>query len=149
MVYRRGCKSEANATAREIRAELGLEDLDRLDPVELAEHLLAPVQTLSDLAARVGEAAAYLFAEEPTSFSAVTVFHCAHRLVVHNDSHHAYRAEQQHRAGYSCGIRSPEARRPEATSVTGGSHEDLFAAEGLDIRLARNVGALPAPSAQA
>lgn len=91
MAYRRGFKSEANATAREIRAELGLGDLDRLDPLELAEHLLVPVQTLSDLAARAGEAAAYLLAEEPSSFSAVTVFHGAHRLIVHNDAHHPYR----------------------------------------------------------
>ena len=43
MGYRRGFKSEANATAREIRAELGLKDLDRLDPWALAAHLRVPM----------------------------------------------------------------------------------------------------------
>ena len=45
----------------------------------------------SDLVPRAGEAAAYLLADEPSSFSAVTVFHGAHRLIVHNDAHHLYR----------------------------------------------------------
>ena len=48
MAYRRGFKSEANATAREIRAELGLKDLDKLDPWALAAYLLVPVESLSD-----------------------------------------------------------------------------------------------------
>ena len=47
MGYRRGFKSEANATAREIRAELGLKDLDVLDPRALAGHLLIPITPLS------------------------------------------------------------------------------------------------------
>jgi Zn-dependent peptidase ImmA (M78 family) len=91
VTYRRGFKSEANATAREIRAELGLGDLDRLHPLELAEYLAVPVQTLTDLSGRAGEATAYLRAEEPSSFSAVTVFHGSRRLIVHNDAHHPYR----------------------------------------------------------
>ena len=91
MAYRRGFKSEANATAHEIRDELGLGDLDRLDPIELAAHLLVPIQTLTELAARSEEATAYLLAEEPSSFSAVTVFHGSRRLIVHNDAHHPYR----------------------------------------------------------
>jgi hypothetical protein len=50
MGYRRGFKSEANATAREIRAELGLRDLDKLDPWALAARLLVRVESLSDYA---------------------------------------------------------------------------------------------------
>ena len=48
MGYRRGFKSEANATARETRAGLGLKDLDRLDPWALAADLRVPITPLSD-----------------------------------------------------------------------------------------------------
>lgn len=87
MSYRRGFKSEANSTAREIRAELDLGALDCLDPRALAEHLSVPVHNLSVLSPKAPEAVSYLLGEEPSSFSAVTVFHGHRRLIVHNDAH--------------------------------------------------------------
>ncbi len=86
MAYRRGFKTEANGTALEVRAELGLRALDPLDPFALARHLEIPIIDLSDFA-RTSAGARYLLAVEPESFSAVTVFAGTKRTVVHNDGH--------------------------------------------------------------
>jgi hypothetical protein len=87
MGYRRGFKSEANATAREIRAELGLRDLDKLDPWALAAHLLVPVEPLSDYARDAPLAVHHFTAVDSGAFSACTVFDGARRKIVHNDAH--------------------------------------------------------------
>ena len=87
MGYRRGFKSEANATAREIRAELGLKDLDKLDPWALATHLLVPVEPLSDYARDAPLAVHHFTAVDSGAFSACTVFDGARRKIVHNDAH--------------------------------------------------------------
>lgn len=86
MAMRRGFKTEANALAAEIRQELGLRALDRLDPLVLAEHLAIPVIALSNLLAEA-PAVTYLLDVEPRSFSAVTIFDGLRRLIVHNDRH--------------------------------------------------------------
>lgn len=86
MAYRRGFKTEANGIAEEIRAELGLDDLSRLDPRLLAEHLSIPVLELSEMARDHG-ILDHLLNVEPEAFSAVTVFSGASRTVVHNDGH--------------------------------------------------------------
>jgi Zn-dependent peptidase ImmA (M78 family) len=87
MGYRRGFKSDANSTAREIREELGLKSTDALDPWRLAEHLAVPVIPLSALSNDVPDAARYLLDIEPEVFSAVTVFYGSRRIIVHNDAH--------------------------------------------------------------
>lgn len=87
MGYRRGFKSEANATAREIRAELRLKDLDKLDPWALAAHLLVPVEPLSDYARDAPLAVHHFTAVDSGAFSACTVFDGARRKIVHNDAH--------------------------------------------------------------
>jgi hypothetical protein len=51
VAYRRGFKSEAEQIAGEVRCELGLGSLDRLDPRLLAEHLDIPVVSLTEMAA--------------------------------------------------------------------------------------------------
>jgi len=86
MPYRRGFKSEAADLATEVRAELGLGSLDRLDPRFLADHLAIPIIDLSDL---VDEAPAvsHLLNSEREVFSAATVLAGHRRSVVHNDSH--------------------------------------------------------------
>src|SRR6266545_511887 len=84
MAYRRGFKTEANGTALEVRAELGLRALDPLDPFALARHLEIPIIDLSDFA-RTSAGARYLLTVEPESFSAVTVFAGTKRTIVHND----------------------------------------------------------------
>jgi hypothetical protein len=87
VTYRRGFKSEANATAREIRAELGLRDLDRLDPWRLAAHLEVPVVPLSDFADDAPFATRYFAQVDTGAFSAGTVFAGTRRTIVHNDAH--------------------------------------------------------------
>ena len=83
---RRGFKTEAEALAKEIRAELGLAKLDRLDPHQLARHLEIPVVGLSDLPEDL-PGAQYFLSVEREAFSAVTVFRRRRRVIVHNDSH--------------------------------------------------------------
>jgi hypothetical protein len=86
MGYRRGFKTEAESIAGEVRKELGLQTLDRLDPLLLAAHLDIPVLTLSELRG-VSPGAAHLLDVEPQAFSAVTVFSGRRRTIVHNDAH--------------------------------------------------------------
>ena len=86
MTLRRGFKSEAAALATELRAELGLDPFDRLDPLALAEHLAVPVMPLSDLNATCTDAQHFITVE-PEAFSAVTVFRGRCRTILHNDSH--------------------------------------------------------------
>ena len=87
MGLRRGFKTEANAIAVEVRAELGLGAIDALDPWRLAEHLEIPVVTLSSLEQETPAAVAHLRRVEPEVFSAVTVFCGTKRAIVHNDHH--------------------------------------------------------------
>ena len=86
MSLRWGFKSEATALAREVRAELGLSPLDRLDPRRLAQHLEIPVVGLSELAANLAGAQHFLD-KDRGAFSAMTVFDGHRRMIVHNDSH--------------------------------------------------------------
>ena len=86
MVLRKGFKAEAARLAAEVRRELGLDSLDRLDPRHLARHLEIPIMALSDLSGASADAA-YLLYEESAAFSAVTVFRGHRRFIVHNDSH--------------------------------------------------------------
>ena len=87
MGYRRGFKSEANAIAREVRGELGLQMLDALDPWRLAGLLAVPVVPLSALRDIAPRPIGYLMDIEPAAFSAVTVFRGRRRAVVYNDAH--------------------------------------------------------------
>lgn len=86
MALRRGFKSEASALALEVRAELGLGHLDRLDPRQLAQHLDIPILGLSELAATL-HGAQYFLSEDRSAFSAGTVFDGHRRMIVHNDCH--------------------------------------------------------------
>ena len=86
MMLRRGFKSEAAALAHEVRAELGLGPLDRLDPRQLAQHLDIPVVSLSDLSATL-PAARHFLSVDRKAFSALTVFDGHRRMVVYNDAH--------------------------------------------------------------
>ncbi len=87
MTLRRGFKTEANATARDVRLELGLRPYDRLDPWRLAEYLEIPIVGLSDYVNDAPIAVTHFGKVDSAAFSAVTVFRGHARLVVHNDSH--------------------------------------------------------------
>jgi hypothetical protein len=88
--FRRGFKAEAERISCELRAELELGPLDRLDPLCLAGHLEIPVIGLSELAQFDGARLSFirvLRGAERDAFSAITVFVGARRLVIHNDNH--------------------------------------------------------------
>lgn len=87
MAFRRGFKTEASTLGAEIRRELGLRALDRLDPFRLAAHLDIPVIPLSTLREFAPDAARHLLEVEPHAFSAVTVFEGRRRRIVYNDEH--------------------------------------------------------------
>lgn len=86
MGLRRGFKTEAVDLGREVRGELGLSQLDGLDPRRLADHLEISIVHLSDLDESDPGVHHLLFVEQD-AFSALTVFRGHSRMIVHNDSH--------------------------------------------------------------
>ena len=88
---RRGFKTEAKETARQVRGDLGLGMAAPLDPWRLAEWLEIPVFRLSDFGEDAEEAFRYFSGAGRSVFSAVTVFDGNRRWIVHNDSHSAAR----------------------------------------------------------
>lgn len=83
---RRGFKTEAKALSEQVRAELGIDLLDPLDPRVLAEHLAIPIWSVSDFADD-HPGVAHLLDGGRELFSAVTVFAGKRRTIVHNDAH--------------------------------------------------------------
>jgi len=74
MSLRRGFKAEAERISGEIRHELELGMLDRLDPLRLAEHFGIPVLTLLDVATQDSGGTRFLGTlqgVESDSFSAI------------------------------------------------------------------------------
>ena len=84
---RRGFKTEANAIAREVRAELFLSRISPLDVWLLAEHLEIPVIPLSSFHRAAPDAARLLLNGGQGMFSGVTVFRGPRRTIVFNDAH--------------------------------------------------------------
>ncbi len=92
MSLQHGFKAQAERTTTNVRDELGLKLDDRLDPLDLAQHLGIPVLSLSTLPViapeieGIAEAVAHLSAER-SALSAVTVFFGTARAIVNNDAH--------------------------------------------------------------
>lgn len=109
MAMRRGFKTEANALAADIRRELSLQALDRLDPFRLAAHLEIPVVSLSAMRS-AAPAAAHLLDVEPEAFSAVTVFCGRRRQIVYNDTHSIGRQNSSigHEAAHGLLLHEPQ-----------------------------------------
>ena len=84
---RHGFKSEANAIAREVRAELALYRTAPLDVWRLAKYLEIPVVPLSALHNAAPEAAMLFLNGGQEMFSGVTVFRGSRRTIVFNDAH--------------------------------------------------------------
>ena len=92
MAFRRGFKTEANTTSREIRAELGLAADAPLCPFLTAKHLEVLVMKLSAFEAQHPNAVQYLTsAAGQNEFSAITVCIGTRRVIVYNDGHSAAR----------------------------------------------------------
>lgn len=84
--------TEAEETAKQIRAELGLNLYARLEPSRLLQYLEIPVLPLSALTKikpdpALAAAVRYLLVEDTSALSAATVFLGRERLIVHNDGH--------------------------------------------------------------
>jgi uncharacterized protein DUF955 len=88
MAFRRGFKREAHELAAEVRGDLGLGPLDRLEPPLLLESLAIPAIPLSDHTGLIPDAVDQLSVVDPGAFSAATVFCGTMRVIVYNDAHH-------------------------------------------------------------
>lgn len=90
--FRRGFKAEAERIVTELRDELGVGPLERLDPNLLAEHLCIPVLTLHDLEHHAREDARHFTGRGRSIFSAVTIYIGRFkRAIVINPAHAATR----------------------------------------------------------
>ena len=84
---RRGFKAEANAIAREVRAELSMSLISPLDVMQLAQHLDIPVVPLSSFREDAPYAVRLFLNGGQELFSGVTVFSGTNRMIVYNDAH--------------------------------------------------------------
>jgi Zn-dependent peptidase ImmA (M78 family) len=84
---RRGFKAEANARAKEIRAELGLNATDKVDVWQLAALLEIPIVPLTELRSVVPDAVHQFTVVDQSAFSAATVFCGSKRIILYNDVH--------------------------------------------------------------
>lgn len=111
----RGDRKFAEELAEDIRTELGLSNLVRLDPLRLLAHLQIPALSLTQLTellpqdASLRESVAVLQSEDQSSLSAVTVFRGHRRLIVFNDKHPAGRrcSDLCHEAAHSLLLHPP------------------------------------------
>lgn len=88
MAFRRGFKTEANTTSREIRAELGLAADAPLCPFLAAKHLEVLVINLLAFEAQHPNAVRYLTSVAgQNEFSAITICIGTRRVIVYNDGH--------------------------------------------------------------
>ena len=88
-----GFSKDAEAISEAMRAELGVRNIDRLDPRQLANHLEVPSVPLSELRhAKTGddelaESIDLLTGREQGALSGITVFRGTERVVIYNDQH--------------------------------------------------------------
>ncbi len=89
MAVRRGFAAEAESLAASVRAELGLEVHDRLDPRRLADECGVPIAPITDLVAEGADPASVhqLTVVDRGCFSAGTVLAGASRLIIFNPVH--------------------------------------------------------------
>lgn len=122
MALRRGFKTEANATSRELRAELALESTAPICPFRLADHLDVELIKLSTFLADHPKAASYLLGEGKSEFFAATLCGVTPRRVIYNDAHSPARtaADIAHELAHML-LLHPAHR---LTNETGGRHFD-------------------------
>ena len=83
-----GFKAQANRLVIEIRNELGLNEFQKLDPIELAHFLQIDILPISCLPTPAKE---HFLHARPEVFSAATIFSGTSRLIIYNDIHSANR----------------------------------------------------------
>jgi len=90
MSFDRGFKAHANRVALEVRRDLNIDAVSPICPWTLADSLCLPVIPLLSLAKEshsLARQVRYLAYRQPRVFSAMTVFHGARRIIIHNDAH--------------------------------------------------------------
>lgn len=100
---RRGFKSEAHQLADEVREDLGLGPLDRLDPFDLVADLGIPAIPVTHLSSTIPGHVHQLTVADQGAFSGVTVFCCTRRIIIYNDHHHPGRqaSDLSHEAAHA------------------------------------------------
>jgi hypothetical protein len=83
--FRRGFKAEANRIALRVRAQMGLDPIDPIDPTAVCAHFDIRLIRLSDMDPSCP------FLRNTSIFSAVTVPCGIETAIVHNNSHHPRR----------------------------------------------------------
>jgi Zn-dependent peptidase ImmA (M78 family) len=90
-VFKRGFKSWCERTAVEKRAELGLRQLDKLDPYQLAQHLGITIQRPEEVPGVSAACLKRLLRDDRDAWSAVTLRHGSHSTIILNTAHSAAR----------------------------------------------------------
>jgi hypothetical protein len=106
-----GFKTEAEAIMREIRDEMKLSLIDRMDAFKLAEHLDIEVVKLSSYGP-THPFVRHFRGKAQRRFSAVTIFLTStERLILYNDFHHPGRqaADIAHECGHALLLHPPSA----------------------------------------
>jgi Zn-dependent peptidase ImmA (M78 family) len=111
---RRGFKTEARQIGEQIREELGLNQLQALNPWDLADHLDVPVLPLTHLADEAPGCVQTLTGPEQSAFSALVGFVDRKRIIVHNDAHALtrQRADICHEIAHVLLIHDPQRAAP-------------------------------------
>jgi Zn-dependent peptidase ImmA (M78 family) len=111
---RRGFKTEARQIGEQVRSELGLTELQPLDPWLLAEHLDIPILPLTELGDESPKCVATLTGPEEGAFSAMVAFTGRRRIIVHNDAHARtrQRADISHEIAHILLIHEPHPASP-------------------------------------
>jgi Zn-dependent peptidase ImmA (M78 family) len=97
------------------RADIGIKNIVKLDPLELVSYLEIPTISLSDLlrldlsVPGIEEAVAVLQGEEHSALSAMTVFAGTKRMIVYNDRHEPARqaSDISHEAAHGLLLHQP------------------------------------------
>lgn len=110
-----GFKKEAESIAEEVREDIGVGNLNQLDPRALFEHLAIPLKSLTQLAndspagATVHAGVSFLRSQAASELSAMTVFRGTKRIVVYNDGNDPGRQASDlcHEAGHALLLHEP------------------------------------------
>lgn len=87
MRFERGFKSWCENTSVQIRRSLGAGPTDPLSPVELADHLDVRLIAADDVPGLSEMALTTLLTSEADNWSAVTISHGSHDVVIYNSTH--------------------------------------------------------------
>lgn len=115
MALSSGFRKQAEAIAEEVREDLGVGNLNQLDPRALFEHLAVPLKSLTQLAnespagTAVHSGVRFLRSQAAAELSAMTVFRGAKRIVIYNDGNDPGRQASDlcHEAGHALLLHEP------------------------------------------